>query len=129
MLQGGRHLEVAAADGRPSAGVKEEGACTAGGTDTLQQCTSAKTQPANGMREEVHHSKAAQEGSTAAEDRGRGEGPRKGTPFDRNGGPSQETLAQLTAMGFTDLQARNALRATGNSLERAANWLLLGLRS
>ncbi|CDF33158.1 unnamed protein product [Chondrus crispus] len=34
-----------------------------------------------------------------------------------------EDVSNLTAMGFTDKQAQAALKATGGSLERAADWL------
>jgi len=37
--------------------------------------------------------------------------------------PPAESISQLESMGFTSLQAQAALKATGNSLERAADWL------
>lgn len=36
---------------------------------------------------------------------------------------SSESILSLTTMGFNDTQAKAALRATGGSLERAADWL------
>jgi UBA/TS-N domain len=40
--------------------------------------------------------------------------------------PSQEVIEQLTAMGFDEERVRQALLATNNSVERAANLLLMG---
>jgi hypothetical protein len=39
--------------------------------------------------------------------------------------PSPEAIEQLTAMGFDEERARNALLSTNNSVERAANLLLM----
>ena len=41
-------------------------------------------------------------------------------------GPSPEAIAQLTAMGFDEQQVKEALVATGNNVERAADRLLAG---
>lgn len=41
-------------------------------------------------------------------------------------GPSPEAIAQLTAMGFDEQQAKEALVSTGNNVERAADRLLTG---
>jgi len=40
--------------------------------------------------------------------------------------PSQEAIEQLTAMGFEEERVRQALQATNNSVEQAANLLLMG---
>ncbi|KAK9915021.1 hypothetical protein WJX75_003704 [Coccomyxa subellipsoidea] len=66
---------------------------------------------------------------TWSESSGEDDRPSAGGSTKQQGGPSKEALAHLTAMGFTEVQAKNALHATSNSLERAANWLLFGLRS
>ena len=98
-----------------------------------QQCTEAKATITDERSETHLQSMAAHECSTAAEGKGPGqgvsEGCGKGGSTKQQGGPSKEALAHLTAMGFTEVQAKNALHATSNSLERAANWLLFGLRS
>jgi ubiquitin carboxyl-terminal hydrolase 5/13 len=36
---------------------------------------------------------------------------------------SEESVAMLTSMGFTEAQAAKALAATDHNLERAADWL------
>jgi uncharacterized UBP type Zn finger protein len=35
---------------------------------------------------------------------------------------SAEAIAQITSMGFSDTQARQALSATGGSIEASINW-------
>ena len=40
--------------------------------------------------------------------------------------PSQEAIEQLTAMGFEEERVRQALQATNNNVEQAANLLLMG---
>ncbi|KAJ3412209.1 hypothetical protein HDV05_001119 [Chytridiales sp. JEL 0842] len=39
------------------------------------------------------------------------------------GGPPAELVEQVMMMGFTDLQAKKALRETSNDIERAVDWL------
>jgi hypothetical protein len=40
--------------------------------------------------------------------------------------PSPEAVSQLTAMGFDEQRVKEALQATGNNIERAADQLLTG---
>ena len=40
--------------------------------------------------------------------------------------PPQEAIDQLTAMGFSEERVRQALQASGNNIERAADRLLMG---
>ena len=40
--------------------------------------------------------------------------------------PSPEKVAQLTSMGFEEDRVKEALRASDNNVERAANLLLAG---
>lgn len=37
--------------------------------------------------------------------------------------PNEEALTMIMAMGFTTAQATKALEATGNNVERAADWI------
>jgi hypothetical protein len=38
---------------------------------------------------------------------------------------SFEAVSQITSMGFSDVQARQALAATGGNIEASINWYVL----
>ena len=121
-MQGGGKDKTPGKDG-PSATGKE--ACQADCKDDVQHCNMTRTLQEHEPSTEPEQKEIAcnAETGTSIKDgvssMARSEAPR---------GASSEALAQLTAMGFSESQARSALHAT-NSVERAANWLLLGQRS
>ncbi len=121
-MQSGGEDKRAGKDGLSASGKQ---ACQAECKDNEQHCNTTRT-----LQEHDHSTEPEQkeracnaETGTSIKDgvssMARSEAPR---------GASSEALAQLTAMGFSESQARSALHAT-NSVERAANWLLLGQRS
>ncbi len=105
-------------------------ACPADCKDSEQHCSTSKVLPEPEQqttepepKRTAHNSSNAEAGTSIKQGLSsiaRSEAPRHA---------SSEALAQLTAMGFSEMQARSALQATSNSLERAANWLLLGQKS